>query len=152
MSNPASIAVHVRAGLTPAAIRSLYPSLSPHTVASYCKAARRSLSPEERAEIAVRRQPAASPPGGQVPFARREVLSAEHRRLGIKLARARDGAGQSLTDFAHSNGMSRIRLAALEQGLADPTLTELARLAEILGTSIAGLLEPIRPVIRAKKG
>ncbi|MGE7157538.1 helix-turn-helix domain-containing protein [Methylorubrum rhodesianum] len=148
MSTAAAITNHVRAGLTPAAIRAMFPALSPHTVASYCKAARRGLTPAERAEIESRRQPAITPPGGQVPFTRREVLSPEHRRLGIKLARARGTAGQSLTEFAQSHGMTRIRLAALEQGLADPTLTELARLAEIVGTNIAGLLEPVRPVVR----
>ncbi|WP_375274975.1 helix-turn-helix domain-containing protein [Methylorubrum thiocyanatum] len=148
MSTAAAITNYVRAGLTPAQIRAAYPALSPNTVSSYVKAARRGLTPEERAEIDARRQPAITPPGGQVPFAQRDVLSPEHRRIGIKLARAREADGLALTEFARRHGLNRVRLSGLEQGLIDPSLTELARLAEILGTTVPDLLAPIRPVIR----
>jgi transcriptional regulator with XRE-family HTH domain len=62
------------------------------------------------------------------------------RQIGQRLARARKARGLSRYALAKQAGVSRVHVAILEKGEADPTVGMLAKLARALGVPLVDLL------------
>lgn len=74
--------------------------------------------------------------------------------LGVRLKEFRKGRGLSLEQLAEMSGVSRSAISKIERGEVTPTTSNLAKLAEALGTTFAELMSrPSRGevvVLRAK--
>ena len=62
--------------------------------------------------------------------------------LGKSLRRLRGLAGLTQEDLARKAGLTRVSIAAIERGAANPSLTALSQIAEALGYQIADLFSP----------
>jgi len=65
-----------------------------------------------------------------------QLSSLKMKKMGMKLAMARQNCGYSLTDLSRETGMDSVALAAFEQGTASPSLPQLESLATTYGRSI----------------
>jgi transcriptional regulator with XRE-family HTH domain len=76
--------------------------------------------------------------------------------VGLAIHKARAEAGMSMRALAIASGLSQPFLSAVERGLSTPSIATLYRLAEVLGTTPAGLLPVHDPgditVVRAGHG
>lgn len=63
------------------------------------------------------------------------------RTIGLRLRRAREDAGKSLSAIAREADVSRRYLTDAEAGRANPSVLLLARLASALGVRLAGLVD-----------
>ena len=61
--------------------------------------------------------------------------------LGRAVHRQRVKLGISQEDFADQVGLDRTYVSGIERGIRNPTLLVLLRLAQVLGVSVAQLLE-----------
>ena len=61
--------------------------------------------------------------------------------LGRAVHRQRIKLGISQEDFADQVGLDRTYVSGIERGIRNPTLLVLLRLAQVLGVSVAQLLE-----------
>lgn len=66
----------------------------------------------------------------------------EGMALGPRLKEFRAGRGFSLEQLAEKSGVSRSAISKIERGEVTPTTTNLAKLAEALGTTFAELMSP----------
>lgn len=72
-------------------------------------------------------------------------LAALNEALRVNLVVLRARAGLSQAALAKRSGVSRAIISELEQGRGDVRLTTLARVAQALGATVNGLLEPWHP-------
>lgn len=144
LSRKQQVAALTREGLTPAQIRDRLPGLSAATVRDYYREALRAMPGAERAELLTKRQPGA---GGYQRWKEQEPLSLLHRRVGIRLAEFRQRQQLNVTRFCELYGFAnRVRVSALEAGIAEPSLSELTTLAALMGTDVVTMLSPVTPV------
>lgn len=64
--------------------------------------------------------------------------------FGKRLRETRERVGISQEALAHEIDMSRRYLSGIERGEANPSLDQLARLADGLGVEVADLMPPLR--------
>jgi len=65
--------------------------------------------------------------------------NAAHAGFGLAVRRLRNGHGLSQEELAHRIGMHRTYLGGIERGERNPSLRNILRLADALGTSAAEL-------------
>ena len=65
------------------------------------------------------------------------------RMYGRVLRAEREAAGISQEDLAHEAGIHRTYVSMLERGLANPSLTVLASIAEALGTTLSAMFQSV---------
>lgn len=133
-------------GLLHQEIASKLPHLRPETVRVYFSQVISGLTSEEadrRQQARARRTDAPSKRGYHRRFSERRTLGPEHIRIGRKLLDHRLKDGMTLGQFSDFYEFSnRVVLSSMEQGYHDFTMTEVQRIARILGTTIEDLLCP----------
>lgn len=87
---------------------------------------------------------------GPKPLASGEPLSPAHRRIGVKITLFRGHKSQQA--LASELGMSYYRLARMEVGHHDFTLTELQQLSKDLDLEISEIMAPPQEVLGKIKG
>lgn len=113
--------------------------LSASTIQTYISRVRRGMTPGQAAEA---REAARVRRGAQVVTGPgRVVLSTDHLRIGTRLMCHRHDNRMEIATFVEKHRFTtRATLLAMEQGVHDFTLSELARIAEILTTTIEDLV------------
>jgi transcriptional regulator with XRE-family HTH domain len=119
--------------------------LSPNSVRKYISEALRSLDAAAIKALRLEQGKSAATSRGRA-FIDRKSISQTHIRIGSKLAWFRTQEGMEPQVFAnHHKFSNRIAIRAMEQGIHDFTLSELQRIAEILGVTLSELTEPMKP-------
>lgn len=99
---------------------------------------RRAMAEEERPEVI-----AANKARGRQVFAEIEEHQREFADIVAALKEARESRGLSLQDVSNATGITRASLSLLENGLGNPTMTTLRRVAEAIGVKILVTLETV---------
>ncbi|BCJ91717.1 hypothetical protein IZ6_24520 [Terrihabitans soli] len=81
--------------------------------------------------------------GGRKSFADSEVLSTVHRSVGIRLGMHRVMEQENFSQMGDRLGCSRLAASNMEKGFYDFSLTELNKIADLLGTDLIELLTPL---------
>lgn len=144
MSSVPRIAELVLQGFSTAEIVEELENLKPSSVKVYIRKAISEFTPEQKARMAAAREQRGSKPNVyHRKFSERPVLGPVHIRIGRKLLELRQHHKMSHGEFCEHYAFSnRVMLSAMEQGYHDFTITEVLRIADILGTTIEDLLRP----------
>lgn len=79
-----------------------------------------------------------------------QLSSLKMKKMGMKLAMARQNYGHSFTDLSRETGIDSVALTAFEQGTASPSLPQLESLATTYGLPIDELISD-KPLEMKKK-
>ena len=69
-------------------------------------------------------------------------ISSFHAQIGSDITYRRNKLNMTPQEFALAAGMTKERLRAIEMGVKEPTLTDLARLAKVAGVELSVLMTP----------
>lgn len=69
-------------------------------------------------------------------------ISSFHAQIGSDITYRRNKLNMTPHEFALAAGMTKERLRAIEMGVKEPTLTDLARLAKVAGVELQVLMTP----------